>query len=473
MISEIPNFKGLRVLVVGDVMLDYYWSGTTTRVSPEAPVPIVKVSKKEGRAGGAGNVALNIASLAANVTLLGIVGDDKEAKELQGLLEKKQVKCDFITSPDIPTACKLRVVAQHQQLIRLDFEEPLIEFDYEQLREHYQTALANADVVIFSDYDKGVLAHIPELLTLANAQGVNSFVDPKGTDFSRYQGATLITPNRSEFQAVVGDCPDNEQIVSKGQALLEQYNIEALLVTLSEHGMALIKQSEAYFLPTHAREVFDVTGAGDTVIASMALGVASGLGLQHAMHLANMAAGIVVGKFGTSTVSTQELHRTLHGDKEDIFGVVSEDELKKVIEFAQNSGERVVMTNGCFDILHAGHVAYLEQAKLLGDRLVVAINSDESVRELKGDSRPINKVDDRMTIIAALGCVDWVIPFYEQTPERIYNKFLPNVLVKGGDYKPEDVVGGGAVIKAGGKVQILDFVDGKSTTNTIERIKTQ
>jgi len=473
MISEIPSFKGLNILVVGDVMLDYYWSGATKRISPEAPVPIVKVSKKEGRAGGAGNVALNIASLAANVTLLGIVGNDKEADELQDLLEQKGVQCDFLKSNNSPTACKLRIVAQHQQLIRLDFEESLIDFNYAELLEHYQSTLENVDVVIFSDYDKGVLAHIPELLKLANAHGVKSFVDPKGADFSRYNGATLITPNRSEFQAVVGACHDNEQIISKGQALLEQHNIDALLVTLSEHGMALIKKSEAYFLPTHAREVFDVTGAGDTVIASMALGVASGLGLQHAMHLANMAAGIVVGKFGTSTVSSQELNRALHGDKENISGVVSEKELESVINFSQESGEKVVMTNGCFDILHAGHVAYLEQAKLLGDRLVVAINSDDSVRQLKGNSRPINKIEDRMTIIAALGCVDWVVPFYEETPERIYNKFLPDVLVKGGDYKPEEVVGGEAVIKAGGKVQILDFVDGKSTTTTIERIKNQ
>ncbi|NOR79435.1 MAG: D-glycero-beta-D-manno-heptose 1-phosphate adenylyltransferase, partial [Methyloprofundus sp.] len=255
--------------------------------------------------------------------------------------------------------------------------------------------------------------------------------------------------------------------------LLQQYNIEALLVTLSEQGMALIKKSEAYFLPTHAREVFDVTGAGDTVIASIALGVASGLDLQHAMHLANMAAGIVVGKFGTSTVSSYELNRALHGDKENMSGVVTEKELQKEISFAQRSGEKVVMTNGCFDILHAGHVAYLEQAKLLGDRLVVAINSDESVQQLKGESRPINKLADRMTIIAALGCVDWVIPFFEETPERIYNTLLPNILVKGGDYKPENVVGAEAVIKAGGKVQILDFVDGKSTTTTIERIKNQ
>lgn len=473
MISEIPNFEGLNILVVGDLMLDYYWSGQTTRISPEAPVPIVRVANKEARAGGAGNVALNIASLVANTTLLGIVGDDNEAGELQELLTSKGVECDFIISNNAPTTCKLRIVAQHQQLIRLDFEKSIIDFDYTKLLTHYKKALAKADVVIFSDYAKGVLAHIPQLIELANAQGVKTFVDPKGSDFSRYQGASLITPNRSEFQAVVGVCHDNVDIISQGQALLKEHNIEALLVTLSEHGMALIKKSQAYFLPTHAREVFDVTGAGDTVIASMALGVASGLDLQHAMHLANMAAGIVVGKFGTSTVSSHELNRALHGDKENISGIVTEAELESAIDFAQKSGEKVVMTNGCFDILHAGHVAYLEQARLLGDRLVVALNSDESVQRLKGDSRPINKLADRMTIIAALGCVDWVIPFSEETPERIYNKFLPDVLVKGGDYKPEEVVGGEAVIKAGGKVEILDFVDGKSTTTTIERIKNQ
>ncbi len=473
MISEIPHFAGLKILVVGDVMLDYYWSGQTDRVSPEAPVPIVKVNHKEARAGGAGNVALNIASLEAEVTLIGIVGADKEARELQNLLSAEGVQCDFIKSKNAPTACKLRVVAQHQQLIRLDFEEKLLDFDYAELLNHYQQALIGVDAVIFSDYDKGVLSHIPELLALAKACGVPSFVDPKGVDFSRYRGADLITPNRSELQAVAGVCADNEQIIRKGQALLQQYDIAALLVTLSEHGMALIKPDSAYFLPTQARDVFDVTGAGDTVIASMALGMAAGLDAQHAMHMANMAAGIVVGKFGTSTISTQELNRALHGEQDDIHGVVTEAELQQVIDLAKKNGEKVVMTNGCFDILHSGHVAYLEQARLLGDRLVVAINSDESVRQLKGDSRPINHIDDRMTIIAALACVDWVIPFTEATPERIYHKFLPDILVKGGDYQPEQVVGGAAVVKAGGKVVILDFVEGKSTTGTIARIKNQ
>jgi len=473
MISTIPNFNGLNILVVGDVMLDYYWSGQTNRISPEAPVPVVKIAQKEARAGGAGNVALNIASLAASVTLLGIVGEDQEAQELQQLLTDKTVKCQLISSPNNPTARKLRIVAQHQQLIRLDFEEPLINFDYTEFLACYKTALAGMDVVIFSDYAKGVLSHIPQLLSLANKQGIKSFVDPKGADFSRYQGATLITPNRSEFQEVVGICNNNEEIISKGQALLAQFNIGALLVTLSEHGMALIEPNKTSFLPTHDREVFDVTGAGDTVIASMALGVASGLELQHAMHLANMAAGIVVGKFGTSTVSSIELNRALHGDNEHLFGVVTEEELSAALDFSKKNDEKIVMTNGCFDILHAGHVAYLEQAKRLGDRLVVAINSDESVRQLKGATRPINKIDDRMTIIAALGCVDWVIPFTEETPARIYHKFLPQVLVKGGDYQPNDVVGGEAVIQAGGKVAILDFVDGRSTTTMIERIKSQ
>jgi len=473
MISSIPSFKGLNILVVGDVMLDYYWSGQTQRISPEAPVPVVNVAKKEGRAGGAGNVALNIASLAAKVTLLGLVGNDSEATELEHLLVSKGVRCDFITTPNNPTACKLRVVAQHQQLIRLDFEEPLINFDYTKLIERYTLALKNADAVIFSDYAKGVLVHIPQLLALANQHNVKSFVDPKGSDFLRYKGASLITPNRSEFQEVVGECHNDEELITKGQSLLAQYQIDALLVTLSEQGMALIEPNKSTFLPTQAREVFDVTGAGDTVIANMALGVAAGLALHHAMHLANIAAGIVVGKFGTSTVSAHELNRALHGDSEHLYGVVSESELHDTLVFSRQSGEKIVMTNGCFDILHVGHIAYLEQARLLGDRLVVAINSDESVRQLKGESRPINNLEDRMTLIAALGCVDWVIPFTEETPERIYNKFLPDVLVKGGDYNPQQVAGGKAVTDAGGSVAILDFIDGRSTTNMIERIKHQ
>jgi D-beta-D-heptose 7-phosphate kinase/D-beta-D-heptose 1-phosphate adenosyltransferase len=467
MLANLPDFSTARILVIGDVMLDRYWSGQAARISPEAPVPIVKVKTIEERVGGAANVALNIAKLGGNVTLIGVIGDDSDGNQLQQMLRAEGVDCDFIVEKNLHTICKLRVMAQHQQLIRVDFEETPLNFNHADLSERLQNHLEKNDVVVFSDYGKGTLKNVADYISISKKARLKTLVDPKGTDYSRYQNADLITPNLGELKAVVGE-GEIETLIEKGREVLTVQKIENLLLTRGEAGMSLIDAKSTYSLPAQAKDVFDVTGAGDTVISVMALGLAINLPLQEAMVLANLAAGIVVGKVGTSTVSTLELTREMHTHK-NTFGVVSEDELVEIMQRAKVQGETIVMTNGCFDLLHIGHITYLQQAKALGDRLIVAVNSDESVKILKGNSRPINDLSARMAILAALECVDWVVSFSEETPERIYNKLLPNVLVKGGDYKIEDVVGGEAVIANGGAVKILSFVEGYSTSKLIEK----
>jgi len=466
-----PEFSAARIIVIGDVMLDRYWSGQATRISPEAPVPVVKVKSIEDRIGGAANVAINIAKLGGQVTLLGVIGDDAEGEIVQRLLEAEGVVCDFVVQKSLRSICKLRVMAQHQQLIRLDFEDTPIQFDQVALRTALKRHLAEHDVVVFSDYGKGTLVEVASFISDAKQAGVKALVDPKGVDYSQYAEADLITPNLSELKAVVGACQDEQQLIDKGRALLAQYQIPTLLLTRGEAGMTLIEADQVHSIPAKAKDVFDVTGAGDTVIAVMALCVSLQLPLVESMYLANLAGGIVVGKLGTSTVSLQELTRAMHGARDSFYGVVAEDELAKLFARARAHNEKIIMTNGCFDLLHAGHVAYLEQAKALGDRLCVAVNSDASVKQLKGESRPINALKERMAVLAALACVDWVVDFTEETPERLYCKLLPDVIVKGGDYSAEQVVGGDCVIKAGGEVKILQFVDGQSTTAMINKAK--
>lgn len=335
-----------------------------------------------------------------------------------------------------------------------------------------ESALPKVRAVILSDYAKGALEHVQQFIQKAKAAGVPVFIDPKGSDFERYRGASLLTPNMSEFEAVVGKVKSEQELVEKGFALIEKFDLGALLVTRSEHGMTLLRRGlEPFHLPTQAKEVYDVTGAGDTVISVLAASVAAGKALDEACALANAAAGVVVGKLGTSTVSTIELAEAVHGSKDTDYGVISEDALIEAVKKAQARGEKVVMTNGCFDILHAGHVSYLNHAAELGDRLIVAVNTDESVKRLKGPGRPVNSTDRRMAVLAGLGAVDWVVPFSEDTPQRLIAAVLPNLLVKGGDYKPEDIAGGKEVIAAGGEVKVLNFEEGCSTTEIIEAIK--
>jgi D-beta-D-heptose 7-phosphate kinase/D-beta-D-heptose 1-phosphate adenosyltransferase len=471
MLAIPPEFNKARILVIGDVMLDRYWSGHAARISPEAPVPVVRVKSIEERVGGAGNVALNIAKLGGQVTLLAVVGADAEGDTLKQLLEAHGVVCDFVRESAIRTICKLRIMAQHQQLIRVDFEEASLKFDHAALSTRLQQNLPDYDVIVFSDYGKGTLADVADYIQLAKDQGLTTLVDPKGVDYQRYANADIITPNLAELQAVVGVCYDETALLAKASHLLEEHTIPTLLLTRGEAGMTLIQAEQTHSLPAQAKDVFDVTGAGDTVIAVMALSVAIQKPLTEAMYLANLAAGIVVGKLGTSTVSMLELTRAMHGDRDSAFGIVTEDELVHLIAAAKAHDERVIMTNGCFDLLHAGHVTYLQQAKALGDRLIVAVNSDASVKRLKGETRPINGLQERMTVLSALACVDWVVDFSEDTPERLYCRLLPDVIVKGGDYTTDQVVGGDCVINAGGEVKILSFVDGQSTTNMINKAR--
>ena len=469
----LPDFTRARVLVCGDVMLDRYWTGATQRISPEAPVPVVHVKQDEGRPGGGANVALNLSALGAHCRLLGVVGRDAAADTLRSALSDSGVESQWIEAADAPTITKLRVISRHQQVIRLDFEEPFAAegaFDRARLIEQFTALLADADVAVLSDYAKGTLRDIPALIAQARALGKPILIDPKSSDFSRYRGASLLTPNVAELEAVVGSCPDETSLVERGQALCREHELGALLVTRSEKGMSLLRPGvPPLHLPTEAREVFDVTGAGDTVIAALAASLAAGAELDTATRLANVAAGLVVAKLGTATVSRAEIEAALHPPARSNDVVMSKAKLQETVRKARARGDRVVMTNGVFDLLHVGHVQYLEAARELGDLLIIAVNEDASVKRLKGDARPINRCEDRMRVLAGLRCVDAVTSFADDTPAELIADVLPDVLVKGGDYRPEDIAGGDAVRAAGGDVVVLDFVDGYSTTRMLGR----
>jgi D-beta-D-heptose 7-phosphate kinase/D-beta-D-heptose 1-phosphate adenosyltransferase len=469
---SMPRFDKAQVLVVGDVMLDRYWHGSTSRISPEAPVPVVKVGQTEDRAGGAANVSLNISALGAGSSLVGVVGIDEHAGILKKRLEAAQVYYDLVESSDTPTITKLRVISRHQQLLRMDFENGGFSANGEEICSRAEAMLPNVGAVILSDYAKGALSDPQTIIKAARAAGVPVFVDPKGADFSPYRGATLLTPNFSEFVAVVGECPTEKDVVDKGHRLLEELSLDAMLVTRGEQGMTLLRASEPEFhLPARAMEVFDVTGAGDTVIAVLAAAVAAGQDLTQAMALANLAAGIVVGKLGTATVSAPELSRAVQGERGSERGVVSEEQLVNDLAVARDQGEKIVFTNGCFDLLHPGHVGYLEEARKLGDRLVVAVNSDASVKALKGEGRPIQNAENRMTVLSKLEAVDWVVCFDDATPERLLKLLQPDVLAKGGDYTVDQVVGGDIVKAFGGDVQVLSHQDNCSTTAIVNKIQ--
>ena len=451
-------------------MLDRYLFGGTSRISPEAPVPVVHVRDNEDRAGGAANVATNLARLGVRTRLLGIVGDDDEGRALQDAMQGSDVTCTFTPVDGWPTITKTRVQSRGQQLIRIDREEP-VPSGSEALTASLVEQLGDADAVVLSDYGKGSLSDVAAMIAACRDAGVPAFVDPKGRDFDKYQGATLITPNQSEFDAVAGESDDDADMVVRARAMADRLGLSALLVTRSEKGMLLIEGGdEPVVLSTRAREVYDVTGAGDTVIATMAGALAAGESMASAAALANLAAGLVVGKIGVASVTPSELRVALHRRGQGGRGLVSEDALLPLVAEARDRNERVIMTNGCFDVLHAGHVAYLEEAKSLGDRLVVAINDDDSVRRLKGDPRPVNELEDRMLVLAGLASVDWVVPFPEDTPERLITAVLPDILVKGGDYNAEDIAGARAVLENGGEVRVLAFREGHSSSRIIDKL---
>lgn len=468
-----PHFDLAPVLVVGDVMLDRYWHGGTSRISPEAPVPVVRVDQIEDRPGGAANVALNIAALGAPAALVGVTGEDEAAESLLASLGAAGVDARFQRIAGQPTIVKLRVMSRHQQLLRMDFEEPF-DTDAEALAAEVERLLTGVKVLVLSDYGKGALKNHQALIQAARRKGIPVLADPKGKDFGIYRGASLITPNLNEFETIVGRCADEAELVAKGARLMQELDLGALLVTRGEHGMTLLRPDHpALHLPARAREVFDVTGAGDTVISTLAASLAAGEELPQAVALANLAAGIVVGKLGTAAISAPELRRAVQREQGSERGVLSLEQLLLAIEDARAHGEKIVFTNGCFDILHAGHVTYLEQARAQGDRLVVAINDDASVSRLKGPGRPINSVDRRMAVLAGLGAVDWVVSFSEDTPERLLGEVKPDILVKGGDYGVEQVVGADLVRAYGGEVRVLGLVENSSTTAIVEKIRSR
>lgn len=470
--NHVPSFEATRVLVYGDLMLDRYWYGQASRISPEAPVPVVHVRNHEVRPGGAANVALNAADLGAQVTVLGLIGDDAEGLQLQNALQEQGVVCELQKVPGHPTVTKLRVIGQQQQLIRMDFEEPFTQVDDSALIAAYRRELQRSQVVVLSDYAKGALTHSAKLIQIAREQGVAVLVDPKSRDLNRYRGATLITPNKLEFENIAGVWHDELDLENKARNLIAAYDLGGLLITRGKEGMTLIERDQpARHFGAKAREVYDVTGAGDTVIGVIAAMIGAGRPLEEAVHLANIAAGLVVMKLGAATVSVPELRRAVLRQGGILEGILTEEELLVAVADARAHHEKIVMTNGCFDILHVGHIQYLMQAKALGKRLIVAVNDDASVGRLKGSSRPLNSLAERMTVLSALRAVDWVVPFSENTPERLISRVLPDILVKGGDYSVEQIAGAKQVIANGGAVRILDFRAGCSTSGLIQKIK--
>ena len=469
--SALPDMTQANVTVIGDVMLDRFWSGASRRVSPEAPVPVVNVTDLEDRAGGAGNVAVNLAELGVAVSLVGLCGDDEHARALRACVESAGVRWNVMPCA-ADTIVKLRVLSRNQQLLRMDFEEPLNDHANDLFLRYAQQHLADADLVILSDYAKGTLQLVQSFIAHCRERGTPTLVDPKGNDFERYRGATVITPNLSELEAVVGTCDSDTELVQKTEALRASLDVEAILVTRSEAGMTLVQSgSPAQHFSASAREVYDVTGAGDTVIAAMAGCMSAGLSMQEAARYANHAAGVVVAKLGTASVTPAELqHAVAAGTAGQPSGNLSVTDTLSELGSLRAAGKRIVMTNGCFDLIHPGHIHYLQQASALGDVLVVAVNDDDSVKRLKGRSRPLNGIEDRMAVLSALQAVDYVLPFSEDTPADLIETVAPDVLVKGGDYTVEQIAGHEFVLGRGGDVIVLDFMPGHSTTGLIERL---
>lgn len=468
----------IRCLVIGDLMLDEYLWGRADRISPEAPVQVVDVIREELRLGGAGNVVHNLSALGAQVSVCSVVGDDSNGRELLGQLCHHHIDTSAIfQDAGRRTSRKTRVVAAHQQIVRIDREsrEALPEDVEQQLCDWIADHVREFSVIVLSDYNKGVLtpAVISSAVSSAAGAGVPVLVDPKGTDYTRYGGATLLTPNRKEAEAASGIAiTDAVSLAQAAAAIMSAAGLQHLLITRSEEGMSLFSKAGGVVnIPTVAREVFDVSGAGDTVLATLAVGIASGFSMAEAARLANVAAGIAVGKLGTSIVTPQEIIDAVSlSHKDSNAKIKSIDVLIPMIAAERNRGKRIVFTNGCFDLLHVGHVKYLQKARSLGDLLVLGLNSDDSVRRLKGEKRPLIDQEERAHLLAALDCIDYVVVFDDDTPLELITALKPHVLAKGGDYSLDGVVGREFVESYGGKVELITFVDGKSTTNIIERV---
>lgn len=468
------RFDSARVLTIGDAMLDRYWHGDTHRVSAEAPIPVIDVSEIEDRPGGAANVALNVATLGAKSRLIAATGQDDMATILDSKLQASGIACSFIQVAGTPTITKVRLVSRNQQLVRADFEQPF-EIDVAEL-----IRLAREDddfdTVIVSDYDKGVFQNPETLVSDLVARNKTVLVDPKFKPFAAYRGATIIKPNLLELKHAVGDWRSDAEMLQKCRELMNNVGCQAMLVTRASEGMTLIEKDDESHFPARTREVYDTSGAGDTVVAVLASALSSGQTMKDAVAMSNVAAGIVVSHFGVTSVSGPELRAEIDpeeasGSSWKDQGKMTDEQLLHAVQVAKSRGEKVVFTNGCFDILHAGHVDYLNDAAKEGDRLIVAINSDESVHRLKGEGRPINPLDRRMTMLAGLSAVDWVVSFEDDTPEKLLEMIRPDVLVKGGDYGIDQVVGADIVRSAGGEVKVLSLVEDCSTTALVEKIR--
>jgi D-beta-D-heptose 7-phosphate kinase/D-beta-D-heptose 1-phosphate adenosyltransferase len=476
------NFERSKILVVGDVMLDRYLWGDVKRISPEAPVPVFHIKRRSMVPGGAGSVVLNIIGLGASVTLLGVIGRDENGSTLKRLLADQRIRSILLEDKNRPTITKTRILSKGQQLLRIDDENTIVldEFLKAELIENAAKEIPKCAAIIFSDYGKGIFdtqGLTETLIDVANGVDVPVIVDPKGKNWKRYSGASCLTPNTDEFEHAVGvPLGDDTALVDAMKTVRSKYRLSNLLVTRGPLGMCLIgEDEEPRFVPSIAREVYDVSGAGDTVIATMAVGIASGQSYLNAARLANVAAGVVVGKLGTQPINALELKAAVGMNGERIRGSINQKTHSLAAATVQVQAwkaldQQIVFTNGCFDLLHPGHIHLLNAAKRCGDRLIVGLNSDESVRRLKGAKRPILSETDRAAILGALDCVDLVIIFEEDTPIELIESLEPDVLVKGSDYRPESVVGKKCVESYGGKVHLVPVVEGYSTTRLAERV---
>ena len=471
--KNLKNFTP-KILVIGDLMIDHYLWGSCERISPEAPVQVVDIAKETTVLGGGGNVINNLKALGADVSVSGVIGSDENGVELINLLKAIDVDTDgIIIQNGRKTSKKSRVIAASQQILRYDKEskEEIERSSVDKILDSLANSVSNYNAVILSDYGKGVLTDglCQGVIKLCNKAGVKVLVDPKGNDYSKYSGAYLLTPNKKEAMlAAKIEIKDKEALKEALLKMKKEVDLSISLITLSEDGIA-VYDDEMKIFPTVAKEVFDVTGAGDTVIASIAFALSADKNIEEACKFANLAAGVVVGKIGSATVTLDEIEEyeaSLHKSTSEAH-IKSFEEIKAVVERYRANGKKVVFTNGCFDILHVGHVKYLQIAKSFGDVLIVGLNSDASVSRLKGPSRPVNIAEDRAYLLAALEAVDFVVPFEEDTPYELIKMIRPDTLVKGGDYKGKSVVG----TEFAGELMLVDFVDGKSTTKTIQKIK--
>ena len=473
---HLEAIKKKSILVVGDIMLDNYYFGDIKRISPEAPVPVFRKKTERSVLGGAANVAANLVAAGQQAFILSIVGDDESGRTLMSLFDEKGVGTQLLETTNRQTTQKTRFLAgNNQQVLRLDVEDttPIDKTLCEKLLEKLHLQIGEFDLIILSDYLKGLLTYdfTQGVIKLANAHQIPVIVDVKDPSVYKYKGATLLKPNQKELNNLTGMAVETEEeIVTASESLRKQCNSQYVLCTIGAKGMVLVGEGvEPYFLPAEAREVFDVSGAGDTTIAFLAASMANKIDMCEAITIANYAAGIQVGKVGTSSVYINEVREYLaNKDTGSFHKILSPESL--VIFRAENKDKKIVFTNGCFDILHVGHKRYLEQASSLGDVFVIGVNSDASVRRLKGPERPVNPEQDRMEILSALGFVDYVVLFDEDTPYELIKIVQPDILVKGGDYKPEEVVGKDIVEARGGKLVLIPFVEGKSTTNIIKKI---